>query len=507
MKLVYNLLIFLWGFISRLDIVSMESQWVWPFELIEKIGEGGMGVVYRARYVGNNRQVAVKLIPIDVTASPTVLARFERELQVLNELSHPNIVHCFGGRCESKQRFYAMEYVAGGTLADLLDQKKELPLETALDFAIQMCEGLQYAHQHGVTHRDVKPGNFLITKTSQIKLSDFGLASIASKGRLTKTGRTVGTILYMSPEQIRGEPITPQVDLYGLGCVIFEMLVGNPPYVGNNAGEILEQHLKAPIPHVVRFVSQCPLELDELVCELLAKEPGQRPASAADVASRLNGILLPSRRIASFEPNLFPSTSPKAVATTRAPVKRVVAGIPPRTVSTSKTYSTPIVWITGLVLACFGLWSWYGWMQAASHLQQAEQTWVDLLQRSEPDTQVLALQALGKFRYLHPSSIERLRDSSKSPNVNVRLGALHALKQHAAESRSLNAELIRIQKSDENSSVRIEAGEVVAVIQQFRYPISFSSMVLPCFVVVCLAGSIFGGWWYWEKIKCLFDWT
>ena len=110
----------------------MESRWVWPFELIEKLGEGGMGVVYRARYVGNNRQVAVKLIPNDVTASPTTLARFERELDVLNKLSHPNIVHCFGGRCESKQRFYAMEYVPGGTLGDLLNQKKELPWENAV---------------------------------------------------------------------------------------------------------------------------------------------------------------------------------------------------------------------------------------------------------------------------------------------------------------------------------------------------------------------------------------
>ena len=121
----------------------MESRWIWPFELLDKVGEGGMGVVYRARYVGNDREVAVKLIPNDVTASSTVLARFERELEVLKQLTHPNIVHCFGGRCESKQRFYAMEYVPGGTLGDLLNQKGELPVETAIDFAIQMSHALR----------------------------------------------------------------------------------------------------------------------------------------------------------------------------------------------------------------------------------------------------------------------------------------------------------------------------------------------------------------------------
>jgi serine/threonine-protein kinase len=116
----------------------MESRFVWPFELLEKLGEGGMGVVYRARHVVNDRQVAVKLLPDDVASNETLLARFERELEVLKQLRHPNIVHCFGGTCESKQRFYAMELIEGGTLADVLGAKERLPWETAVDFAIQM---------------------------------------------------------------------------------------------------------------------------------------------------------------------------------------------------------------------------------------------------------------------------------------------------------------------------------------------------------------------------------
>ena len=247
----------------------MESRWIWPFELLDKLGEGGMGVVYRARYVGNNRQVAVKLIPDDISTDATLLARFERELEVLKQLHHPNIVHCFWRTpSESKQRFYAMEFVPGGTLSDYLAHRGRVNWETAVDFAIQMCHALQHAHEHGVIHRDVKPGNFLMTKSGQLKLSDFGLASVVSEGRLTAAGRTVGTILYMAPEQIRGATLTNRTDLYALGCVLYEMLSAQTPFTGSSAAEVLQRHLKDPPPHVIRIALDCPLDLDALICEL-----------------------------------------------------------------------------------------------------------------------------------------------------------------------------------------------------------------------------------------------
>ena len=480
----------------------MESRWIWPFELLDKVGEGGMGVVYRARYVGNDREVAVKLIPNDVTASSTVLARFERELEVLKQLTHPNIVHCFGGRCESKQRFYAMEYVPGGTLGDLLNQKGELPVETAIDFAIQMSHALNYAHERGITHRDVKPGNFLITKSGQLKLSDFGLASIVSKGRLTAAGRTVGTILYMSPEQIRGESVTPQVDLYGLGCVIFEMLVGHTPYSGETAAEVLQQHLKAPIPHVARLLSQCPLELDELVRELLAKRPEDRPPSAEAVADRLQGILLPGRRSAYAEPMLFSSKTPKAAAT--IPLKRVDVGLSEDQPSMSppvKNFAWTLPTIALGVMSCLCLWLWNGWAHTTSQLHQAEQIWVDLLDKGDPETQVLSARSLGKFSVLRPASIQKLRDSATSPIVDVRLASLHSLKRHAEESRSLRAELLRIQRADESPSVRNEAGLTVAAIQETRRPVSLTSIVLLGIVLSLSASGGFGCWWIWQRLK------
>jgi serine/threonine protein kinase len=340
----------------------MEPRWIWPFELLEKIGEGGMGVVYRARYVGNNRQVAVKLIPNDITTNSTTLARFERELEVLKQLSHPNIVHCFGGSCESEQRFYAMEYIPGGTLADYLLEKGSLPWEVAVDFGIQMCEALQYAHERGVTHRDIKPGNFLLTKSGQLKLSDFGLASIVSQRRLTASGRTVGTIMYMAPEQIRGEAVTNRVDLYGLGCVLFEMMVGFTPFMGSTAGEVLQRHLKDPVPHVASLVLDCPLELDQLLYELLAKNADARPASAADVASRLNGILLPSRQPKGFDPDLFSTRNPDG----SPPVKLIKARSSPlldRAEVPQKRSLNLFPWIVAGVLAMVCIWQRIGWTQ------------------------------------------------------------------------------------------------------------------------------------------------
>jgi serine/threonine-protein kinase len=480
----------------------MEPRWIGPFELVEKIGEGGMGVVYRARYVGNNREVAVKLIPNDITANLTTLARFERELEVLKQLSHPNIVHCFGGRCESKQRYYAMEYIPGGTLADLLAEKEPLPWEAVIDFGIQMCDALQYAHERGVTHRDVKPGNFLLTKSGQLKLSDFGLASIVTQNRLTASDRTVGTILYMSPEQIRGELVTNRVDLYGLGCVLFEMMVGFTPFVGSTAGEVLQRHLRDPVPHVASMVLDCPLELDQLLYELLAKNSDARPASAADVASRLNGILLPSRQTKSFDVKLFSSLNRNEIPSIPLkPIKAKTSPVLDRNAAPQKRRVNFIPWMMAVLLAMVCTWLWNGWNQTAEQLYQVEKTWTDLLEGSNPDTRILAANALGKFPTLSAASIEKLARSTKSPISEVRLASLKALKKHAAASRSMSTELIRIRNSDENTSVRTEAGLTVAAILKSPRPFSLTLILMQTLFLIILTATIFSGWWIWKKLK------
>ena len=139
-------------------------------------------------------------------ANETILSRFERELEILNTLRHPHIVRCFGGVCEGNQHFYAMELVEGGTLDHLLEERGKFSWEATIQFALQMASGLAYAHERGVVHRDVKPGNFLLTPAGKLKLSDFGLATVEAATKITAAGKTMGTFPYMAPEQIRGRP-------------------------------------------------------------------------------------------------------------------------------------------------------------------------------------------------------------------------------------------------------------------------------------------------------------
>jgi serine/threonine-protein kinase len=269
--------------------MSATDRWIWPFELIEKIGEGGMGVVYKARYVVKDKLFAVKLLPKDIEGS-AALARFGREMTILKTLRHPNIVRCFGGVCENKSRFYAMELVEGGTLDELIRRRGRLSWEQVIELSLQISSALEYAHQHSVVHRDIKPGNFLLTDKGQVKLSDFGLATVAASRRITMAGKTVGTYHYMAPEQIRGTALTGQADLYAAGCVMFEMLTGSPPFDGETPAEILQKHLTAPPPRVAEKAPDCPPLLEQLVLDLLAKSPEQRPADAAAMAARLRGV-------------------------------------------------------------------------------------------------------------------------------------------------------------------------------------------------------------------------
>jgi eukaryotic-like serine/threonine-protein kinase len=264
-------------------VSEIRDKWIWPFELLEKIGEGGMGVVYRARYVNNDKEVALKLLA-DTVTDPIILGRFDRELEILRKLRHPNIVYCFGGATEGKYRYYAMEIVDGGSLDGLISRRGSLPWELVVKYARQMCSALDCAHSHGVTHRDVKPGNFLIASNGQLKLSDFGLATFVSAQNLTASGKTMGTFRYMSPEQIRGKDVGPQSDLYSLGCVMFEMLTGQPVFDGKSPAEILDLHLNHPPARASSIALDCPALLDKLISRLLEKDPAKRPESASGVA-------------------------------------------------------------------------------------------------------------------------------------------------------------------------------------------------------------------------------
>lgn len=262
-----------------------------PFVLAEEIGVGGMGVVYRATYEKNGAEVAVKVLAPDLVADPKVEKRFIRETDILKKLRHPNIIRLFGAGSSKTQRFYAMELIEGGTLDTVLKEKGQLSWEQAVDYAMQIAKALEHAHNAGIVHRDLKPGNLLIDKGGVLKLSDFGIARDTQATALTQAGKTVGTMNYMAPEQITGKhPISGRTDLYALGCVLFQMLTGRPPFQAENQAELLFKHLDDIPPSVHDSNPNVPIWLGDLINELLAKDPADRPYDALAVQVMLENV-------------------------------------------------------------------------------------------------------------------------------------------------------------------------------------------------------------------------
>ncbi|MEX0727363.1 MAG: protein kinase [Planctomycetaceae bacterium] len=434
----------------------MEHRWIWPFELLEQIGKGGMGVVYKARYVKNDKFFAVKLVSLDVD-NPTTLARFEREMAILKNLKHPNIVRCFGGQCDNKQRFYAMELVEGGTLRRLLRKEGPLRWDVAVEFAIQMCAGLGYAHDQGVVHRDVKPGNFLLTEKQQIKLADFGLATLAAAEKLTSEGRTQGTFQYMAPEQIRGKPAPcPQTDLYALGCVLFEMLTGFVPFDADTPAECLHKHLKNAPPRVGEYVSNCPLELDHLVNDLLAKDIEDRPASAQVVVRRLREI----------NP-LITVMDTKASSLEKTPSAR--AAIPaPETKAVPPPVRSAPTWLLYVSLAILFMSGWWSWRTASirSAFERSEAEWVRALSSSDAGMRKAAAEALGRIGPEAGQGSSALAERLNDPKFEVRIASVRALGKLGVAARATIPALLKTQKNDQSSEVRTEAEMAILQIRQ-----------------------------------------
>jgi len=271
------------------------------YELEVPLGRGGSGEVWRGRDMATHRPVAIKLVELSQIDDPGQLAetigRFRREATVISGLKHPNIVSALDAGRIGNQLFMVMELAPGISLASMMDERGArgmglFPVSSVLRLAEQVCAGLVAAHEAGVVHRDIKPTNLMVTPQLSVKIIDFGIARLLSDNapRLTLPAQTVGTIAYMSPEQAQGFEVDGRADLYSLGCVLYQLLSGRPPFFSALPGALLMmQVMDRPAPlGVVR--PDLPAGLAELIGELLEKEPAARPASAADVIGRLEAI-------------------------------------------------------------------------------------------------------------------------------------------------------------------------------------------------------------------------
>lgn len=253
------------------------------YEMIEAIGAGGMGTVYHAHDPVLSRDVAIKLLSWDIAPTPEQVQRMQREAQALARLKHPNILGIFDFVMDEENRpFLIMEFIRGEGLDSILKKEGPLSLFNAAAVAAQICEGMSHAHSEGLLHRDLKPSNILLEDSETelpVKIIDLGLAKLSADDQaLTKTGIAMGSPPYMSPEQARGLPLEPSSDIYSLGCVLFQMLTGVPPFTGTSALEVISKHLSEAPPKLsdAREHKAFPQSLEDLVAKCLAKESTNR---------------------------------------------------------------------------------------------------------------------------------------------------------------------------------------------------------------------------------------
>jgi serine/threonine protein kinase len=269
------------------------------YVVLDKLGEGGMGVVLKAQHRRMDRLVAIKVLSSAAMKQAGAVERFHREVQAAAKLMHSNIVTAFDAAEHQGMHYLAMEYVEGSDLATLVKDHGPLPVSQVVECILQAARGLQYAHSKGIVHRDIKPANLLLDKEGTVKILDMGLALIAGAEaalggpeRLTATGQVMGTCDYMSPEQALDSHLADhRTDIYALGCTLYRLLTGHPPYQGQTLMQILLAHQQAPIPSLSTARREAPAELDACFQRMVAKEPGDRQQSMADVVAELETVL------------------------------------------------------------------------------------------------------------------------------------------------------------------------------------------------------------------------
>jgi hypothetical protein len=267
-----------------------EGEMLGDYEVLEKLG-GNMGLVFRARHRLLGKVVALKVLPADRGADPDVLARFERELKVMGQLEHPNLVTASDARVEGRWRLVAMELIEGTDLGRLVLKRGPLPVAAACEVARQACLGLEHARRHGLVHRDIKPSNLMLSPEGVVKVIDMGLALVKGEAgpALTQAGVVMGTMSYCAPEQFKdASKVDIRADIYGLGCTLFHLLAGEPPYGKRTAiPELMRAHLEEPFPKVSERRGDVPVGLEKVLARMTAKDPAKRHVTPAEAAEAL----------------------------------------------------------------------------------------------------------------------------------------------------------------------------------------------------------------------------
>ncbi len=325
------------------------------YRIVQKLGEGGMGEVFKGVDVMLEREVAIKVLRPELSQREDVLERFRREAIALGRLNHANIATVYSFARDGDRYYMALEFVNGEALDKLIAKRGRLAWPDAVRYACAALDGLEHAHRLNVIHRDVKPANILVAYTGAVKIMDFGIARILERARQTRQGYLVGTLEYMSPEQIKGLEVDAKSDIYSLGIVLYEMLTGRLPFQRNTEYELLKSQLEDPPPPPRQFSPDIPQRLEDIVLRALAKKANDRFNSALEFAESLHQLVggLSGSRVSP------PETRLSAVAAISKPgtggVKNWAPNLPRfRLGEFVKEYPVPALSALALVLAVAG---------------------------------------------------------------------------------------------------------------------------------------------------------
>ena len=312
------------------------------YHLKSRIAVGGMGEVWQAHDEVILRDVAIKILKPEYMGDPSFIERFRTEARHAAMVNHEGIANVYDYGEDAGSAYLVMELVPGDSLAKILERDKQLPAEKVMDIVAQTARALFEAHEAGLVHRDIKPGNLLITPDGHVKITDFGIARVADQVSLTATGQVMGTVQYLAPEQATGKPATPATDIYSLGIVAYEALAGRRPFTGDSQMAIAMAQINETPPPLPESIEP---RVQNLVMSCLAKKPNQRPESAKALAVRAEALLPHAPRSSTATAILAQQTAPVTAATT----------VITQHTDTAPTPKPPVVWPWIAVIVALGL--------------------------------------------------------------------------------------------------------------------------------------------------------
>jgi len=409
----------------------------------EELGRGGMGIVYRGTDTESGEAVAVKVLPAQLALDPDFRNRFRREIFTLEQLDHKGIVKIFAHGEQDGALYYAMEFVQGQTLDKFLLSRAFSPLE-ATEIILQCARVLEYAHAAGVIHRDIKPANIMITDEGEVKLTDFGIAKLADATRMTATTNVLGTVEYMSPEQSAGRFVDPRSDIYSLGVVYYQMATAHLPVTGTSATDIVVKLRTKPVEPPVNWVPGIPDRMNDLIMQMLAKDPAERVPSAKALVRELEIV---SHRLAAPPEEAILERRELAAATrTHGP-----------------WYASPWLWGAAAMLITLVLWGVFGMRPARPEelLQQVR----NLAAAGSVQEKVQALRLATILKEEHPQS-------SEAGEVETLITALEKEIKDGTDAQLMfiNANVLFRRAKTADDSRRLEAARQMFTVLVDTYP-------------------------------------